>query len=630
MNKKVELTLDEIFDVVTKETAEEKKVRLNKERIDLLNRKAVGYFCERQYDLAEVTLNKMRDIGLNDIRYYSDMTALKISSGDYNAAIILGKKSINALKNDFFLKKNISPIYAEISYAYYKIGNKKQAKYNIRRAVEVRLSKDFDVNIINALFELKMYDEAIKIGLQVKDNDLAKVDFVMRIACKEMGDDVALIRHMGRMQNYNDGKALSRSAIHKNRQVSRPKITVNGLTVDLKQMADGSVRILELNALPMSGLKGFNPHHKIAMEDRINYDYRRLVEQLDNDGYYDRSSNNYIEHKFLGLGSETFTDNFYFQEFNNVPVLFNASLNALTASMYKDDFILNVQRLGLSDFIPNSVVASRYASLDDVMRDAEKLNGDHFIIKTSNDARSEGVEIIPANRLQDVVSNILNGGAWHGCNNKKTWKNDYRPNFVIQECVQSKPCVASDGEKYDATMRVVLTNVFNHETNKGRVIFHGMFWKLPRDPILEKKNRCNVISLANNEDIRSGKPFSARVAPSRQVQVKEHLSEFFNVFGDYMSWKNSWCAQFAQKNAELNDNSPESLLATEILSSHPYGPLFDDIRRNDGIKDRFNLMALLNDHEHFISNCKFLPRGDQTVKTASALCSRSGGNYYIR
>jgi len=578
----------------------------------LLKEDAEMYLKKRKFAIARRRIEQARFNSLPMEDYHDFMADVCTLQNDSLSAIKHLKKGIHFHKKSD-KHEEVAASHLTIAKIYKDLGNNRQSKYHAERAyknyqtredinhnwlllnnIAIQLSNNGDKktaigiyrrvylstqnsiirgNLIATLIDDEQYDEALEIADDIPLSQLSDYNESIKIACKKTGNTERLKQHMKSMREFYRGEVADTLSDYRDVKIKDPEISINGLTIDLKQLNDGSIRLLEMNFLPASGLNGYNVHHKHTLQHVINSGYEYLTEILDEQGYYDRKTDNYLQNRFQGMGSATTFSNWMVMLHADRPVLFNASLNALMAQHYKDEFALSVQGLGLQEFIPETVVASRYEQKSDILQRAKNIQSDQVLIKTSNDARGEGVEVIPANRLPNVVDTILNGGAWHGCENPKAWTEDFHPNFLIQECVQSKPCRAVDGEQYDATMRVALTHIFNHQTDENTLLIHGMFWKLPKKPISSGSKRDMIVSLAKNQDIIKGRPHSARVSPPRQAQVQKQLEHFFQTYGAHMASPNSGVIESKTHIAKIASSRPIGFLATEQLTSHPYGNL---------------------------------------------------------
>jgi tetratricopeptide (TPR) repeat protein len=566
-----------------------------------------GYIRKGQLELALRRLNQAKDQGLNESTYQTYKAGIHSQRDEVDQQWACLKKAVRFCKDD---PENKAMLYSQLSYFQFNQNDKIKARYYARRALEIyqdeveksdlqaALSISYrlvDAGLTHEAVDLlepiykdgkdtmiryalahcyyynKQYSDVLDITAGLLYSKVPDYDQIIKQSCRALGLKRREVKHRYDMQFFYDCEVRDFYTDYASQTPSQSPISANGMTVDLKPMDDGSIRILELNYLPASGLNAYGHLYKRSLDDVIHQDYRRFNNKFYEANVLVEKPYPYLSHQFTGMGVPQFLTHMVLQTFYDDPIMVNASLNALTAQSYKDDFVLNCQNLGLNGFIPPSLVVGKDDNVETIQNCLSTMNGDCFVLKTSNDARGEGVEIVSREKLNDAIDHIVTGQKWAGFSNPETWQNDYHPNFVIQECVQSKPCRAADGEHYDGTMRVALTHVFNHEKGLGELMIHGMFWKLPREPISQKHGRDTIMSLATNARIKRGRPFAARVQPKRQQMVRDHLVDFFDKFGPYMAQHNDDVISHKIQVAQSDRRDTMSNLVREQLVSHPYG-----------------------------------------------------------
>lgn len=459
-----------------------------------------------------------------------------------------------------------------------------------------------------AYVEQKEYDNALDLMDTVPVSQIPDFDFLYRSVCKKNNSPDRLLGHLGRMQQYYHGEIFEENQNNKDAKYTSPEISVDSIIVDLKQQEGGAIKILELGLLPAAGLMGYNAiHGDGAMERLVDAGYAITSACLTYGDSKYKPDDLSLKYKFTGADNADIFSSHIYQVQRNSPIHFNASMNTWTASEYKDDFALNVQRSGLSSFIPETVIASRYEDQKNIMMRADCLQSDHLILKTSKDSQGRGVEIIPRNRLKKVIDGIVNHRGWHGCKSPEIWESDFHPNFLIQETVASEPCEAKNGEMYDGTMRVVLTNMFNHSNGENEVMFHGMYWKLPDQPLDTKRGKRSSLVSMSPFKAKKDQSFSAEVAVDRQNQVASQLRGFFNVFGEHLAKNNIEVIEEKLKLSQSAEETHEVYLAQEHLTSHPYGniiqlSLFKGLVKSDFISSIYSPLVSKTHHGQKILN----------------------------
>jgi len=579
---------------------------------ELLKEEAEKYLEQGKLAIARRRIEQARfnDLPLQDYNFL--MAKYYWFSGDLQKSIGHFKACSRYCTTDEDTERK-AYCHNQISLMYSQIGNSRQAKYHAIKAYDLYNAnkdqkwhwnlildiayqlrqcgyKDLGRNIykdfygetkdplvkrafFNSLVSDGYYQSAIDLAMDVPPSQITDYRNGIETACTELGNETMRGHFKRRINTFYKNEMHDAFNDYADIKPTDPEISVNGMTIDLKQLEDGSIRILEINFLPASGLKGYDAHHKTALSDKVTAHYSFLSRYLAQNGYYDSETDSYLKCSFVGAESPTTFSNWMVMTHSGRPVLLDSSLHALMGQHYKDEFVLSVQDNGLASFIPQSIVASRYQTADHILRQAQSFTSENLVLKTSHAYRGDGVEIIPAAQLPAAVDAILNGGSWSGCHTPRAWENDYHPNFVIQECVHSKPCRAQNGKNYDATMRVALTHVFNHSSGNAEILIHGMFWKLPKTPISEGTKRDRIVSLAKNQDVIRGNPHSARVSPVRQAQVERQLIQFFEDYSHHLAMPNSQVIRQKKDLIKTPSIDPRVLLATEQLTSHPYGNL---------------------------------------------------------
>lgn len=119
-----------------------------------------------------------------------------------------------------------------------------------------------------------------------------------------------------------------------------------------------------------------------------------------------------------------------------------------------------------------------YPELSDTIR--QNINSPIVVIKPLNSANGWGTIIIGAQELDVTLKKILTQKELlKNCDDKSWsyWENDQNYHFLIEEFVQSHPCIIKD-KNFDGTMRVVFILTYEHESID--IIYLGSCWKLPK------------------------------------------------------------------------------------------------------------------------------------------------------
>lgn len=287
-------------------------------------------------------------------------------------------------------------------------------------------------------------------------------------------------------------------------------------SIDLKLTADGKVKIIELNDLYASGFDGFKRAYGLMMREDIVFPFHdalqsRLREEAGSAVRIVRPDHSKQRLSYLCQAA---------RDGGNV---YSSTLPWWAMNEYKDFMHLTVP--GEWDHMfPRTLVVPRDAGLSDadMARMAEQVldrrqgNGSgSFVIKPCDDSIGRGVELTGEDKL---VSRMREIAAWQAPKGDYWFDHPY-PNFLVQECIRSRPVEAANGRLYDGTMRVAFTAVISPDRKTVQdIAFHGAYWKLPSRPYDHEDSRNAVVSFPPSELSKiANKAFAAEIPVSAQV-----------------------------------------------------------------------------------------------------------------
>jgi len=301
-------------------------------------------------------------------------------------------------------------------------------------------------------------------------------------------------------------------------------------SIDLKLTPEGNVKIIELNDLYASGFDGFKRAYDTRMREDIVYPYHNLLQSLlGNDVEIVRPHASKQRLSYLCLAE---------QDNGNI---YSSTLPWWAMNEYKDYMHLNVPQ-EWDHMFPRTLVIARDPGLGEegIRRLAEQIlderkgNGPaNFVFKPCDDSIGHGVELV---REEDLVREIHKITSWQAPKGEY-WNDHIYPNFLVQECIRSRPIEADNGKLYDGTMRVAFTAVISPDRQSVQSIqFHGAYWKLPSRPYDHEDSRNSVVSFPPSELSKiANKAFAAEIPVSARVNDDDCQT----VYGQLRPWLTS-------------------------------------------------------------------------------------------
>jgi|GEM_PF-3003675 len=178
-------------------------------------------------------------------------------------------------------------------------------------------------------------------------------------------------------------------------------------------------------------------------------------------------------------------------------------------------------------FAASIILPARYD--EDMAEDIQKKLGahDYYVIKPVDQAQGNGVRIVAADALPDMLHDLLERKRRYKPQipGRDFWLTDINPVFMVQPYISSH-AVEKDGQSYDGTMRMFMTL---HRENKDQdfaIKIHEGYWKLPARPLALTFNRASRISnsAGRTESVRFLSALFNRMSFGRLCKPSEILS----------------------------------------------------------------------------------------------------------
>ncbi len=265
-------------------------------------------------------------------------------------------------------------------------------------------------------------------------------------------------------------------------------------SIDLKLMEDGRVKIIEFNDLYKSGFDGFKKAYDgVQMREDIVYPWQDRLESEMQERYGG------AEIKIICPESRGERLDYLCTAELDGGNIYSSTLAWECAVYYKDYTHLSTPA-EWEHMFPGTLVIARDMDMTEAeaRRLAEKLldgrqgsGNANFIIKPCNDSVGRGVELVTEKDIVREILKIASGRAPKG----DYWNGNIYPNFLVQECIRSRPVAAANGKLYDGTMRVAFSAVVSPGRDRvEQVQFHGAYWKFPSRPYDHEDARNSVVS----------------------------------------------------------------------------------------------------------------------------------------